>query len=81
MCLDFGVGGRGNNSSLIEKEIVKGVIVLEEVYVEEQNSRRPLMLHFAKVLPSLNSNGVTARDSGGTTGDINSGEDANIDYD
>ena len=54
---------------------------MEEARAKEQNSRWPLMLHFAKVLPSLHSGGPTAQDSGGTTGDINTGEDANIDYD
>lgn len=50
--------------------------------VPEKRERKPLMLHFSRVLPSRPIDGVTAWDSGGTTGAGGpSGEDANMDFD
>ena len=49
---------------------------------EEKPGRKPLLMHFSKTLPPATPTaGVTARDSGGTTGSAQTGEDANIDYD
>lgn len=55
--------------------------VQEEVSENNSGGHLPLMMHFSKVLPTEPEDGVTANDSGGTTGDPRMGEDANIDYD
>lgn len=60
---------------------------MEKGFVQEvvpgsvSGGRLPLMMHFSKVLPTEPEDGVTASNSGGTTGDPRMGEDANIDYD
>ncbi|GEM_PF-6563715 len=50
---------------------------------QESDNSMPLMVHFALALPSVEDTqpGVTASDSGGTTGGCASSEDANIDWD
>ena len=62
----------------------KEVIVVKECQSNfpEKRKRMPLMIHFSNPLPSMPISGVTAHDSGGTTGAGGpTGEDANMDFD
>lgn len=54
-----------------------------EIFLTEQKECEhvPLVVHFSKVLPSESIDGITTRDSGGTTGSTEMTEDANIDFD
>lgn len=56
---------------------------MAEISLTEQKEcgHVPLVVHFSKVLPSEPIDGITTRDSGGTTGSTEMTEDANIDYD